>query len=89
MHWIIKEKVSIDFYMAGLGLYYDNLSLRFESDDPDVDYNELGNDVEVDITGIPLIGEKTEIEVGDDYVDAKSSFIFPGFRTGISIGIVF
>ena len=91
MHWVIKERVSIDFYLAGIGLYYDNLSLRFESDDPDVDYNELGNDVEVDVTGIPLIGEKTEVTVSDnnDYVDAKSSFIFPGFRTGISIGIVF
>jgi len=89
MHWIIKERVSIDFYMAGIGLYYDNLSLRFESDDPDVDYDELGNDVEVDVTGIPVIGEKTEIEVGSDYVDAKSSFLFPGFRSGLSIGIVF
>jgi len=89
MHWVIKEKVSIDFYMAGIGLYYDKLSLRFESDDPDVDYDELGRDVEVDVTGIPLIGEKTEIEVGDDYVDATSSFLFPGFRSGLSIGIVF
>jgi hypothetical protein len=89
MHWVIKERVSIDFYMAGIGLYYDNFSLRFESDDPDVDYDELGNDVEVDVTGIPVIGEKTEIEVGDDYVDAKSSFLFPGFRSGLSIGIVF
>ena len=90
MHWVIKEKVSIDFYMAGIGLYYDNVSMRFESDDPDVNYDELGNDIEVDIKGIPLIGEKTEIEVKHgEYVDAKSSFLFPGFRSGISIGIVF
>jgi hypothetical protein len=89
MHWVIKERVSIDFFMAGLGLYYDIISLRFESDDPDVDYNDLGDDVEVDINGIPLIGEKTEIEVGDDYVDGSASFVFPGFRSGISIGIVF
>jgi hypothetical protein len=89
MHWVIKERVSIDFYMAGIGLYYDNVSMRFESDDPDVNYDDLGNDVEVDIEGIPVIGEKTEIEVGDDYVDAKSSFLLPGFRSGLSIGIVF
>jgi hypothetical protein len=89
MHWVIKEKVSIDFFMAGLGLYYDKISLRFESDDPDVNYDDFGDDVEVDINGIPIIGEKTEIEVGDDYVDASASFLFPGFRSGISIGIVF
>ena len=41
MHWIIKERVSIDFFLAGLGLYYNDVSLRFESDDPDVDYDEL------------------------------------------------
>jgi hypothetical protein len=89
MHWVISEKISIDFYMAGLGLYYDKISLRFESDDPGVNYNDLGDDVEVDINGIPLIGEKTEIEVGSDYVDGSASFVFPGFRSGISIGIVF
>jgi hypothetical protein len=91
MHWIIKERVSIDFYMAGLGLYYDNLSLRFEPDDPgSVDWDELSNDIEVDVTGIPVMGEKTEIEVKHgEYVDAKSSFLFPGFRCGVSIGIVF
>jgi hypothetical protein len=89
MHWIIKERVSIDFYMAGPGLYYDNLSMRFESDDPGADYDDLGGDVDVDISGVPVIGDKTEIEVGDDYVDANSKFIFPGFRTGISLGIVF
>ena len=63
--------------------------MRFESDDPSVNYDELRGNVEVDITGIPVIGEKTEIEVGDDYVDATSSFIFPGFRSGVSIGIIF
>ena len=89
MHWVIKERVSIDFFLAGIGLYYNNISLRFESDDPGVNYDDLGTDVEVDINGIPLIGEKTEIEVGDNYVDAKASFLFPGFRSGISIGIVF
>ena len=89
MHWIIKERVSIDFYLAGPGLYYDNLSLRLESDDPDVDYDGFGGDVDADISGVPLIGEKTEIEIGDDYVDATSKFIFPGFRTGVSLGIVF
>ena len=75
MHWIIKERVSIDFYMAGPGLFYDNVSLRFESDDPDADYSELGGDIDVDISGVPVIGDKTDIEVGDDYVDAKSKFI--------------
>jgi hypothetical protein len=89
MHWVIKERVSIDFFMAGLGLYYDKIFLRFESDDPDVNYDDLRGDVEVDINGIPLIGEKTEFEVGDDYVDASASFLFPGFRSGISIGVVF
>ncbi len=89
MHWVIKERVSIDFYLAGLGFFYNSISLRFESDDPDVDYDELRGNVEVDINGIPVIGERTEIEVGDDYVDAKASFMFPGFRSGISIGIVF
>ncbi len=89
MHWIIKERVSIDFYMAGPGLFYDNLSMRFESDDPGVDYDDFGGDVDVDISGVPVIGEKTDIEIGDDYVDANSKFIFPGFRTGISLGIVF
>jgi hypothetical protein len=89
MHWVIKERISIDFYLAGPGFFYNSISLRFESDDPDVDYDELRGNVEVDITGIPIIGERTEIEVGDDYVDAKSSFMFPGFRSGLSIGIVF
>jgi len=89
MHWIIKERISIDFYLAGLGFFYNSISLRFESDDPDVDYDELRGNVEVDINGIPIIGEKTEIEVEDDYVDASASFLFPGFRSGISIGIVF
>lgn len=90
MHWIIKERVSIDFFMAGPGIFYDNVTLRFESDDPDVDYDELGGDVDVDISGVPVIGDKTEIHVEpNEYVDAKSKFIFPGFRTGISLGIVF
>ncbi len=89
MHWVIKERVSVDFYLAGPGIYYDNLSLRFESNDPAVNYDDLGGDVDVDISGIPVIGEKTEIEIGDDYVDATSKFVFPGFRTGLSIGIVF
>jgi hypothetical protein len=89
MHWVIKERISIDFYLAGIGFYYNNISMRFESDDPDVNYTDLGDDVEVDINGIPFVGEKTEIKIGDDFVDAKASFLFPGFRSGISIGIVF
>ena len=89
MHWIIKEKVSIDFFLAGLGLYYNDVSLRFESDDPDVDYDELREDVEVDFSDTPIIGKNMELEVGDDYVHATSNFIFPGLRTGVSIGIVF
>jgi hypothetical protein len=90
MHWVIKERISIDFYMAGIGFYYDNVSMRFESDDPDVDWDILSNDIEVDVKGVPVIGEKTEFEVKHgEYVDAKSSFLFPGFRSGLSIGIVF
>ncbi len=90
MHWIIKERISIDFYMAGIGFYYDNVSMRFESDDPDVNWDILRNDIEVDVKGIPVLGEKTEFEVKEgEYVDAKSSFLFPGLRCGVSVGIVF
>jgi hypothetical protein len=59
------------------------------SDDPYFDYNELEIDINTEMEDVPIIGKNFELETGDDYVKGKTSFLFPGFRTGLSIGIAF
>lgn len=87
--WVISDLVTIDWYFFGLGLDRDVYSAKFTSDEQGFDYAELEEDIRTEVEDIPIIGKNFELETGDDYVKCETSFLFPGLRAGLSIGIIF
>lgn len=87
--WIISEKVSIDWYFLGLSVVRNNVKIRVESDDPDIDFFEEVNAIEKEYEDVPFIGDKLELDSGENFASLKTNFILPGFKTGVSIGYAF
>jgi hypothetical protein len=62
------------------------LGLRFESDQPGINYGALEGDFEKEFSDIPFFGGKQTTESGADYAKAKVPAFLPSLRTAISIG---
>jgi len=87
--WLINDKVSIDWYFLGLGIVRNNVSIRYESDDPNINFQDELGDIEQDWIETPIIGDKLDLEFGEDYGKVSSKFWFPSVKGGLSIGYAF
>lgn len=89
MQWIVNDFLSFDLQILGLGINSNNLNARFETDNNNEGYGQIKQDIELDVEDVPILGGKMEVTATDDYVEGKGSFIIPGVRGGLSIGIAF
>ena len=89
VHWLIKDRISIDWYFLGLGITNYKIGATFETELPGINYAEFAEDIDSGLSDIPFFGDKIKTRASADNVAATANFLFPGFRTGISIGIVF
>ena len=89
MQWLINDFLSLDLQIIGLGINSNNLDARFKTDNKTADYGQVKQDIEVDVEEVPILGGQMEVTATSDYVEGKGSFILPGIRGGLSIGIAF
>jgi len=87
--WLIQDKVSIDWTFFGLGVGSHRVKARYESDDPNINFQDILTDIETDVDDIPIVGDRFEFEAGADYGEGKTNFIFPLLRSGLTIGFAF
>ncbi|MEA3496537.1 MAG: DUF3575 domain-containing protein, partial [Bacteroidota bacterium] len=85
----IKEVISIDWYILGIGVNYNSFSLMYNSDESGIDYLQLKKDIDIEIADMPIFNKRVKTEAAYDYIKGVATFILPSFRTGISIGYIF
>jgi len=92
-HWIISDRISIDWYFIGMGIERMNINIEYIAKVPGYTYTG-DQDIQVDIKDVFNDFDylykriKTEIIPGEN-ATAKLPFFAPGIKTGFSIGYVF
>lgn len=89
IQWIISEVFTIDWNFFGFEFDRNTISLEFTSDSDNIDFEALRDKINSDYSEIPIIGKRLIVDSGDNIVNGKASFLFPGIRSGISIGFAF
>lgn len=89
VQWIISDAFTIDWYFAGFEIDRDAFSLEFTTDAENVNFEKVKSRIAEEYSDIPFIGSKLSVTSGDNFVKGKAGFIFPGLRTGFSIGFAF
>jgi len=88
--WLINDHFSIDWSFFGIGINRHTISVRFESNDPDVDFQGIEDDIEAELADTPdFVRNSINTESGSDYVSTKAPFFFPALRSSLSIGYAF
>ena len=89
--WLIGDVFSIDWSFLGVGIGYYNLSGKFTSDDPSVDWDQVKADIETElgqsvdnVPGLDFAADNLGGEIG-----VKLPFFLPVFRSSIAIGFAF
>lgn len=89
--WLIGDVFSIDWSFLGVGVGYYNLAFNVTSDDPNVDWNQVRQDIETsygaNINDIPGLDFNVTDETGEIGFDLP--FILPVFRSSLAIGYAF
>lgn len=93
-HWIINNKISIDWYFIGLGVERLNAQLEYVPQSAGYNFNDSGKNIEVEIKDVFNDFEYLQNRVSTETVDnknttAKLPFFFAGIKTGFSIGYAF
>jgi hypothetical protein len=85
--FLIKKTVTIDLYFLGLGAGVTKAELTGTTTG---DISEYKQDIEDAIKDLPVIGDKTTVNVENNAVKVKvDNIITPSFRAGISVGFAF
>jgi len=88
--WLINDRVSIDWSFFGIGLNRNTLSMRFETNDNEVDFENIEDDMRAGLDDLPnFITKSIKTESGSDYAKIKAPVFLPAFRSNLSIGIAF
>lgn len=87
---MIAKTITLEWSFFGLEAKSANAELTVTDVNGTIDIDELFDEIEVNFSDIPLIGNKLEFVKGSDYVGAKTNkLILPGFRFAFSVGIAF
>jgi len=88
--WLIKDRVSIDWSFFGIGINSNTIDLQFESNDSEVDFEGIEDNVRGELNDLPpFIVNRIETESGSNYARVKAPFPFFALRSSLSIGIAF
>jgi hypothetical protein len=88
-HWVVYDRISIDWYFIGIGAEYMMPKLVYTTDDPDFDYQSIQQNVRDVFKGWSYFQKRLKTTHSKDNMTAKLSTFFPGVKTGLSIGFAF
>ncbi|HPR32024.1 MAG TPA: DUF3575 domain-containing protein [Prolixibacteraceae bacterium] len=88
-HWLIRDCISIDWFFIGLGV--ESISSRFVyiTQTPGFDYSTIVDDFVNVFEGFDYFQNKIKTTSGPENMTANLPFLFPGIKTGITIGYSF
>jgi hypothetical protein len=87
--WLIKDKVSIDWYFLGLGYNSNTLAVKVEKNGVWDITDEAVEDIESSFTDLPVVGSKIKAEKDVNSIKVSVPFSMPAFRFGLSVGYAF
>lgn len=88
--WLIKDRVSIDFYFFGIGVESDAIVVEIKSETIPVDYTKWAEEIKPEVEDfVSTIGVDADVTVKSDAVQVKVPFVLPSLRGGLSIGFAF
>ena len=88
IQWLIKDKISIDWTIIGIGVNKSVLDFRVESENmtPE-DIIDITTEIKDNYTGGDIF--TLELTAGNDYVNAVYTGLLPILRFGLSVGYAF
>lgn len=90
--WVINESFVIDFNYFGIGYGLQTISMKFSSSDPNVDYEQLKDDLEDELEETNNTGgvnNISKVEALDDGIKIKAGAPSPQIRFSFSLGYMF
>ncbi|MCI5056628.1 MAG: DUF3575 domain-containing protein, partial [Flavobacteriales bacterium] len=89
VQWMINDRISIDWHFLGFGGARNSLNGDVISLVPETDMRDFQEDVESDLSDIPVIGNNVKVDATSNQLTVKAPFWGADLRSGISIGIAF
>ena len=88
IQWLIKDKISIDWNIIGIGINKSVIDLRIEGDNmTPKDVEDITAEIKDSYTGGDIF--VLNLTAGDDYVHAVYTGLLPILRFGLSVGYAF
>lgn len=81
--------LDLSFFGAGLDYHMVNLKYRLKQSQPGFDYGSIITNVNDVFKDIGYLYRRLDNKVYDDHLTTRLPFFFPGFRIGMSVGVVF
>ncbi len=88
--WYLSDRVSIDWYITGLGVSSNLISARYSTNDPGFDVDQTIEDINETLQDTaPWLADLIVDQISDLTFSASVPFGFVRFRTGLSLGYSF
>jgi hypothetical protein len=88
--WIIAKRLSLDFWILGLGVSSVDFDLRASSNDMDKRYFSESSSFSHDVESNLRVFNNISLTTGDNFVQANSNNVFLGVRgLGFNVGFAF
>lgn len=88
-HWLINDKISLDWYFVGLGVEKMNIKGSYVTSISGFPYGSIEDDVESVFDGMKIVQNRLKTEATSDALNVKLPLWTPGIKTGLSIGYAF
>jgi len=89
-HWLIYDKISIDWYFLGIGLEKMNLNGKYNAPRHETfNYAYIEDDIWKTFEDVKFLHNKLSTEVTPDNLLLKLPLWLPGIKTGFTIGYAF
>jgi hypothetical protein len=94
VHWLISDRVSIDWNFLSFGVNSNQFKLEFTRAGgyyygSQEELAELENEISRSFKDLPLLGNNLKVEITNNSAAIISNFLFPAIRSGLTIGIAF
>lgn len=90
--WVIKDRVVIDFNYFGIGVANKQYNVRFNADDVNINYEEIEEDIENELTNVTNIGgpfKVKNVKSFDDGIKVTAASTGVQFKCSLSVGYKF
>jgi hypothetical protein len=88
-HWIVYDKISIDWYFLGLGAEYVMPKAVYTTDSKNFNYSSIVDNVVAVFDGWGYFQKRLKTTTSNNNMTAKLHTLFPGIKAGLSIGYAF